>query len=65
MVYLELWREAWGSSLVVMATSGNLSCCLREVSSPFELQGERGIDLKSLQGIAPHLALKGVSRGVS
>ena len=39
MVFLELRQEACGSSRVVMGTSGNLSCCLREVKSPFELPG--------------------------
>ena len=39
MVCLELWREAWGFSSVTMGNSESLSCCLREVKSPFELQG--------------------------
>ena len=38
MVFLELQWKAWGSSPVVMVTSANLSFCLREVKSPFELQ---------------------------
>ena len=36
--FLQLQQEALGSSQVVMWTSGNLSCCLREVESPYELQ---------------------------
>ena len=39
MVFLELRWKAWGSSPVAMVTSANLSFCLREVKSPFELQG--------------------------
>ena len=38
MVCLELWREAWGFSSVTMGNSESLSCCLREVKSPFELR---------------------------
>ena len=37
MTFLELRPEAWGSSRVATGTSGNLSYCLREVMSPFEL----------------------------
>ena len=40
MVYLKLWQEAWCSSKVERKTSGNLSCCLRGVRPPFDLQGE-------------------------
>ena len=39
MVFLELQWKAWGSSPVATVTSANLSFCLREVKSPFELQG--------------------------
>ena len=39
MVFLELWWEAWGSSRVTTWTSGNLLCCLRDMKSPFKLQG--------------------------
>ena len=39
MVCLELWREAWGSSAGATGRSGSLSCCLREVKSPFKLRG--------------------------
>ena len=39
MVFLELQREVWGFSQVSMGNSGSLSCCLREVQSPFELPG--------------------------
>ena len=34
-----LRQEAMGSLGVAMGPSGNLLCCLREVKSPFELQG--------------------------
>ena len=40
MVSLELRWEAWGSSPGTTGKSGSLSCCLREVKSPFELQGQ-------------------------
>ena len=36
---LELRQEAWDSSPVTTGYSGSLSCCLREVKSPFELRG--------------------------
>ena len=36
--HLELRQETLSSSQVVTGTSGNLSCCLREAKSPFELQ---------------------------
>ena len=39
MVCLQLQREAWGSSAGTTGSSGSLSCCLREVTSPFELLG--------------------------
>ena len=39
MVCLQLQREAWGSSAGTTGSSGSLSCCLREVNSPFELLG--------------------------
>ena len=45
----------WGSSRVAMGTSGNLSCCLRKVSSPFKLWGHLGIPLSCCRGIGPHL----------
>ena len=38
--FLELQQEAWGSSWLVVGTSGNLSCCFREISAPSELWGE-------------------------
>ena len=38
MDFLELRREAWGSSQVVTGPSGTHSCCLREVRSLFELR---------------------------
>ena len=49
VVFLELWREALGSSRVPTRTSGNLSCSLRDVM-PFKLQGPPGIPLESQQG---------------
>ena len=36
-VFLVLQLEILGSSLVVTGTSGNLSCCFREVCPPFTL----------------------------
>ena len=39
VVFLELQREVSGFSRVMMGNSGSLSCCPREVQSPFELQG--------------------------
>ena len=39
MLLLELRQEAWDSSPVTTGYSGSLSCCLREVKSPFELWG--------------------------
>ena len=44
MVFLELWREAWGSFQVATGNSGTpgtRSCCLREVGSLLELRGAR------------------------
>ena len=38
VVFLELWREAGGSSQVATGTSKTRSCCLREVGSLFELR---------------------------
>ena len=35
VVFLEAWREVWGSSRVVTCTSGSRSYCLREVRSHF------------------------------
>ena len=37
VVFLELWREAWGSSQFSTGTSGTHSCCLRKVRSLLEL----------------------------
>ena len=37
LVFIDLWREAQGSSQVLMGVSGTLSSCLKEVRSPFEL----------------------------
>ena len=37
-VFLELQHEALGFSAVATGTSGDLSCCLMEVKSPFKLQ---------------------------
>ena len=39
MDFLELWGEAWDSSADTPGNSGSLLFCLREVKSPFELQG--------------------------
>ena len=39
MVCLKLRLEAWGSTTGTTGRSGSLSCCLREVKYPFELQG--------------------------
>ena len=39
MIFLKSRQEAWGYSRVVSGTSGNISCCLRKVKSPFKLQG--------------------------
>ena len=39
MVFLELRPKVKGSSRVVTGNTGNLSCCLREVKSPFDFQG--------------------------
>ena len=41
LVFLELQREAWGSSQVVKGTSWTCFCCLREVRSLSMLQGAR------------------------
>ena len=38
LVYLKLWWEAWDSSPANPGNSGSLSCCVREVKPPFELQ---------------------------
>ena len=48
--FSQVQREAGVSSSVVPRTSGSLSYCPREVKTPFELRGECGIALKSLQG---------------
>ena len=37
--FFELWREALGPSRVVMGTSGNLFCYLKEVRPPYKLCG--------------------------
>ena len=40
VICLELAEgEAWDSSLCTTGNSGSLSCCLREVKSPFKLRG--------------------------
>ena len=49
MVFLEMQQEALGSSRVVTGTSGNLSCCLREVKS-FKLRAALRIPNNLLQG---------------
>jgi len=36
VVIIVLQREVWGSSRVETKTSGNLSCCIREVRPPFK-----------------------------
>ena len=48
--FLNLQREVWGFSRVMTQNSGSLSCCLREVQSPFEYEGEHEIALESWQG---------------
>ena len=37
--FLEMRREAWDSFSGTPGNSGSLSCCLKEVKSPFELRG--------------------------
>ena len=49
MVSLELRQDALSSFRDVTETSGNLSCCLREVRPPFKLHGPP-YPLKSLRG---------------
>ena len=39
MVFHELQQEALAFSQIATGTSGSLLCCLREVRTPFELQG--------------------------
>ena len=39
LVFFKLLQEAWDSSAATLGNSGSLSCCLREVKSPFELRG--------------------------
>ena len=39
MVFLEFRQEAWGSSGVATGISWNLSCSIRDIKTPFELQG--------------------------
>ena len=34
----KLWQETWGSSAGTTGRSGSLSCCLREVKSPFQFR---------------------------
>ena len=48
LVFLEFRQGPWGSSGIATGTSGNLSCCLREVKSPFEREVK--IALEVLQG---------------
>ena len=50
VVFLQLGREALGSSRVPMRTSGNRSCSLRDIRPPFKLRGPPGIPLESQQG---------------
>jgi len=38
MVFLELWQD----SRVMTMNTGSLSCCPREIQSPFELRGGAG-----------------------
>ena len=59
MLLFELRQEVWDSSLVTTGYSGSLSCCLREVKSPFELRGERGIALESRQGNQASIRMEG------
>ena len=50
MVFLKLWCDIWGFSLVTMGNSGSLWCGPREVQSPFGLQGGVQHCSKSQQG---------------
>ena len=49
-MFLELQREALGSSQVETGTSGIFSCCFREVRPLSSYEGDLGIPLESLQG---------------
>ena len=59
MVLLELLRESWDFSPVTTGCTGILSCYLREVKSPVELQGEYGIALESQQGNQASIHIEG------
>ena len=41
-VVFKLWNDVWSFSSVMTENSGSLSCCPREIESPFEFLGEAG-----------------------
>ena len=63
MVFLELLRDAWDSFPVALATSGNISFCLRKVMLPFRLLRHVGIPLTRCRGIGPHFEFESFNRG--
>lgn len=64
VLFLELWWEVWGFSLVTMGKLQGLSMALREVQSPFKLPGGARIVLKSQQGIRLQFRMKWGSQGL-
>ena len=48
MFFVDLWFEAWGSSQLPTGTSGNFSCCLRELKLLLSCDGSTGL-LEPLQ----------------
>ena len=62
MVFLKLQLEAWGYSGVMTGIAGNLSCCLREIKSAFELWGQAQVALESHQG---NWVSSGIEGGIS
>ena len=66
MLLFELRQEVWDSSLVTTGYSGSLSCCLREVKSPFELRGgARNCSGVTAGEIRPQFTWKEGSQSVS
>ena len=58
MVFLELWQKALSSSRVALGTSGNHSCCLREVRPLSSCEGHLRFLSSHCRGIGPHLELR-------
>ena len=65
VIFLELWREARGSSQIVTGTSGKLVLPQGSQASFHVVRGNLGFLSDHCSGIRPHLELRSKTRGSS